>query len=252
MLLSYDAAYHFLDQDRYHNLAILGALEYDSIGMIRGAFQGSRLVAVGVLVEQDRLLYDDRPTVMVSASGSAGVEDLLQQKGWPERLVWSTSRLDLRVAIETCLGCRHDSDRGLHYYMATSAPVCQHTQVRAIIPQDAERLDLAPCSLSPSALLNWLKRGWRMFGAVSEGRLLCHALAAYPISDTEEISAVYTAPYSRQQGLARAVVAATAVDIIGRNHRAVYVTTRANIASQRVAEGLELSPLFETWEIPSG
>jgi predicted GNAT family acetyltransferase len=87
---------------------------------------------------------------------------------------------------------------------------------------------------------------------VYESLLLCHALAAYPIGDTEEVAAVYTASGARRQGFASAVVAATIADILMRGKRAVYACKKTNVASQRVAEGLGMQPLLETWEIVTG
>jgi GNAT superfamily N-acetyltransferase len=137
----------------------------------------------------------------------------------------------------------------VRYYSAAAMAEQPGAPVRRITFDDAEATDLSPCGLSPTALRGWLRRGWRMFGIVRDGALLCHALAAYPLADTEEVSAVFTAPAARRRGLAAAVVAATAADILRRGRRPIYVTTRSNRASRRVAEGLGFGLIGEWWEV---
>src|SRR5205085_10542013 len=141
---------------------------------------------------------------------------LLARDDWPTPATWAIHRRDLLAALEERLGAAHDPERGLQYAIALTPPQRPHPLVRQLTMADADALDLAPCSLSPTALRNWLRRGWRAFGAVRRGALLCHALAAYPIGDTEEVAAVYTAPQARRQGLASAVAAAAIADIAAR------------------------------------
>lgn len=249
MQISPAAARAHLDRDRYHNLMFLGALDFEIVRSISAVERDGALAALALVVEQHGPLPDAWPTVMVTADDADALMALLESFERPARAAWSTHQPELLPILEDRLGRPRDPLRGLLYYIVERPPRRPHRLVRRITASDADVLDLEPCSLSPTALRNWLKRGWRIFGVVESGRLLSHALAAYPIGDTEEVAAVYTAQQARGQGLASAVVAAAIDDILARDHRAIYATTRTNIASQNVAKGLGLAPLFETWDI---
>jgi ribosomal protein S18 acetylase RimI-like enzyme len=248
-LISPVAARAYLDRDRYHNLMLLGALDFETVRSLWGYERDGELAALALSVEQHGPLPEVWPTIMLVATDGDALAQLLTQNDWPAPATWTIQRQDLLPILEERLGSKHDPVRGLLYYIATTPPHRPHPAVRRLTFEDADTLDLTPCALSPTALRNWLKRGWRIFGFVKNGELLGHALAAYPIGDTEEVSAVYTAPRSRGQGIASAVVAAAVADIMSRGHRAVYVTTKANIASQKVATGVGFVPLFETWDV---
>lgn len=230
------------------SLPLLGALEYEPIETIRGVEQAGRLAALALVVAPEPV-PGSLPTVMVAADTHDALAALLSQGSWPQPAVWSVTRTDLLGQLEETLGALHDPARGLRYYIGTAAPLRPHSLVRRLALNDSDAVDIAPCSLSPTALRNWIKRGWRVYGAVSDGMLLCHALAAYPLGDIDEVAAVYTAPGARRQGLASAVVAAVVADIVGRGRRAAYACKKTNVASQRVAEGLGMLPLLETWEV---
>jgi len=232
-------------------LPLLGALEYEPIETIRGVEQHGRLVALALVVAPEPV-PESLPTVMLAAETPHALSALVAQGGWPRPAVWSITRADLLVQLEESLHAAHDPARGIRYYIGTTAPTRSHPLVRRLALNDSDTIDTAPCVLSPTALRNWIKRGWRVYGAVSEGMLLCHALAAYPLSDIDEVAAVYTAPSARRQGLASAVVATVVADIVQRGRRAVYACKKVNVASQGVAEGLGLMPLLETWEIVTG
>ncbi len=243
-----DAARTFLMRDLDHHLPQLGALQYEPIETMRGVEHAGSLAALTLVVAPEPV-PDSLPTVMMAAQRLDDLADLLAQGGWPQRAVWTVSRADLLPQFEAAFGMGHYPARGVRYYVSTAVPVRPNALVRRLSLDDADAIDLAPCALSPTALRNWIKRGWRVYGAVYELMLLCHALAAYPIGDTEEVAAVYTAPGARRQGFASAVVAATIADIVGRGRRAVYACKKSNVASQRVAEGLDMLPLLETWEV---
>jgi GNAT superfamily N-acetyltransferase len=252
MLIAPQAARTFLERDRDTNLMHLGALLYDPVEAYLGAQRNGQLVAVALVVDLAANLPDDRPTVMVAADDAEALALLIHGREWPAQAIWCLSDLALTNELEHLLGRRCDARRGLRYYTAAAdAPIGLPNAdlVRRITIEDADTLDLAPCALSPTALRNWLRRGWRVFGAVRSGALLCHALAAYPIGDTEEISAVFTAPQARRQGLARAVVAATLSDIRSRRQRPVYIAAVRNLPSRRLAEGLGMTLLYQTSEI---
>ena len=249
--LTTDDAQTFLMRDLDGSLPLLGALEYEPVEMIRGVIQAGRLAALALVVAPVPV-PGSLPTVMLAAETSDALAALLAQGGWPRRAMWSVAHAKLLEQLEEILGVAHDPTRGLRYYIGTAAPVRRHPLVRRLALHDADAIDLGPCALSPTALRNWIKRGWRVYGAASEGMLLCHALAGYPLGDVEEVAAVYTAPGARRQGFASAVVAAVVADIVRRGRRAAYACKKTNLASQGVAEGLGLLPLLETWEVVTG
>jgi hypothetical protein len=252
MVISPEAARAYLERDRDANLMPLGALAYDPVRAHVGAERDGALVATALVVELAANLPDGRPTVMVSADDGDAVERLMRDRLWPPEAIWTSSQPETVRELERLLGKRRSQRRGLRYYIGAVARAEPPGVVRPITPADADDLDLSPCALSPTALRNWLRRGWRIFGVVQGHALVCHALAAYPIGDTEEVSAVFTAPRWRRRGLARAAVAATVRDIVGRGRRAVYVAGRSNTASQGVAAGVGLELLHESWEIVTG
>lgn len=226
----------------------LAALAYDPVLAHVGHARGGQIEAVALVVDLAANLPDDRPTVMVAADDPDALRRLLDGESWPARAIWSAARADFVPVLERALGGRASARRGVRYYIGGQG--LPHAGVtRQIEIADCEALDLTPCALSASALRNWIRRGWRVFGAVRDGALVCHALAAYPIGDTEEVSAVFTAPAARRQGLATAVAAAAADDIRARGGRPVYVCNRSNTASRAVAEKLGMALLYETAEI---
>ncbi|MEN9936953.1 MAG: acetyltransferase [Chloroflexota bacterium] len=244
-----EATRAYLERDRDANLVPLGALAYDPVQAHLGVTRSGELAAVALVVDLAANLPDDRPTIMVAADDPDALRELLELPNWPAAAIWTTNHPELLEALERALRHPRSEGRGLCYYLADEPPARQASLVRRITADDADALDLSPCALSPTALRGWLRRGWRVFGAVEGDQLLCHALAAYPIGDTEEVSAVFTAPRARRRGLATDVAGAAAADIVGRGHRAVYVAARSNIASRQVAEGLGMRLMYETWEV---
>lgn len=218
---------------------------------IRGLERAGRLAAVALVVDIAGLLPDPLPSVMLAADGDDALRELLAHGDWPAPAIWVMASPAACRVVEQWSGRTHDPSRGQVLFGDTGtivAPVV-HATLRALSEADADWLDMTPVSLSATALRGWLRRGWRVFGALQGNRLLCHALAAYPVEGYDEVAAVFTAPRMRGQGLAKAVVAAVVNDIRRRGRAAVYVAARQNISSQRVALGVGLNPIAETWEI---
>jgi predicted GNAT family acetyltransferase len=260
--LSRSEAWMYLTHELDRNLALLGALEYDTIKGLYGVRRAGALAGVIVVTEQSWAHNDAAMTMMAAADDADALTDLLAQADWPRAAIWSVRRRGLLPVLEDITGAASDPERGVIYFVAQSVSErireaarsyakadAADALVRQLTIADADLLDLTPCSLSAVALRNWIKRGWRVFGAVESDALLGHALAAYPIADTEEVAAVFTAPDARRRGIASALAAAAIADITARGLRAIYVTKKHNIASRRVATRLGLTQLFETWEI---
>ena len=246
----YEEVLGFLGRAPERNLLLLAALEYDPIEMIWGLRRGSALTALAMVCEPEGPFSNQRAAVLLDAQDAPALAELLARGDWPARPRWIAHRPELLPLVEQFCGARRQPGEGVYQYILARAPERpQAAPVRQLALEDADTLALAPCSLSPVALRNWIKRGWRVFGAVADGVLLGHALAAYPVGQTEEVAAVFTAPTARRQGIASTVVAAAAADIAARGHRATYVCRKTNLASQRVAEGLGFRLLVETWEL---
>lgn len=245
---SYEQARAFLERDLDGNLPLLTALEYEPIETVHAVARDGGLVALALVLEPEGPPSRRRSAVLLDARDEAALVALLARGDWPADVQWVTHRRALLATLASHAGVRPVSDGGLRQYIATRAVDAPRVLVRQLVLEDADALALAPCALSPVALRNWIKRGWRVFGAVADGVLLGHALAAYPVGDVDEVAAVFTAPHARRRGIARSVVAAALADIVARGRRATYVCKKTNIASQRVAEGLGFVPLLETWE----
>ncbi len=244
----FEDAQSFLERAPDANLPLLAALEYDPVEMIWGMARGDVLVSLALVFEPDGPFTRQRSTVLLDALDGRELAELLARGQWPEQPRWTVHRAELLPAVRAFCGARPARSEGVRHYVADAVPARPHPLVRRIALEDADALDLTPCRLSPVALRNWIKRGWRVFGAVDGGALVGHALAAYPVGYFEEVAAVFTAPQRRRQGIASAVVAAAAADILARGQRATYVCRKTNTASRHVAESLGFALLLETWE----
>lgn len=236
----------FLERETMAHLVALGALLFEPVDVVYGVQHEGQLVAISVVVAGEANLPDSIPTITVSGRDAKGLAALVGGANYPPRATWVACTPMARGVLEQQLGRMPEPEQGMVYFLATKAPE-QHRAARELTSADTA-LDLSPCSLSAMALGYWLLRGWRVFGLVENGRLLGHAVAAYPIANTEEVSAVFTAPEARRRGVASACAAATVANIQARGKQAVYVSRKANRASIRVAEGLGMQRLFETWE----
>jgi GNAT superfamily N-acetyltransferase len=263
--ITHDEALEYLMLQRDRHLMHLGALIYDQVRTIIGLRDHGLLKAVVMIVDYAGALPNPRPTMMATADDPAALlhlAELGRERGtWPDRGVWAVAMPALRDALESWLGIRHSPARGLNFYgsehPADGSPLTLNLPAlhapdllaRSLNDTDAEILDLRPCNLSPTALRGWLRQGWRVFGVIQHNILLAHALAAYPIGDSDEIAAVFTAARVRRRGIGAAVVATVIEDSRRRGRRAFYVAYRTNLASCGLAERMGLAHIAQTWEL---
>lgn len=238
----------FLEQRLDRNLSMLGSLIFEPLEQLRGVRQGDTLVALAVVVPGEANVPGALPMVLVDALDNAALHVLVNAGGYPQHAVWCAQQPDHLLLLEHMLGQQHDQSRGVLYFTADTAMPEQQVAARLLLAGDTA-VDLSPCNLGAMALSYWILRGWRVFGVIEDGRLLGHAVASYPIADTEEVAAVFTAPEARRRGVASACVAAAVTDIRQRGKRAMYVSRKNNAGSIAVAEGLGMRQLCETWEI---
>lgn len=116
---------------------------------------------------------------------------------------------------------------------------------RPLTIADAPLMDAGATMMGGRGLRDGLARGYRPFGVVVDNRVVAHAVAANGTDWTEEVMSVWTAPRRRGQGLATAVVAATAADILSRGKTAIYVAAATNRASRRVAVKVGFQPVYD-------
>ena len=238
----------FLEQHLDRNLSMLGSLIFEPLEQLRGVRQGDTLVALAVVVPGEANVPGALPSVLTDALDDVALHALVNAGGYPQHAVWNVQQPNYRMLLEHMFGQQHDESRGVVYFIADTAMPEQRVRARQLLAGDTT-VDLAPCNLGAMALSYWILRGWHVFGVVEDGRLLGHAVASYPIADTEEVAAVFTAPEARRRGVASACAAAAITNIRERGKRAVYVSRKNNAASIAVAEGLGMRRLCETWEI---
>jgi GNAT superfamily N-acetyltransferase len=261
--ITIEEAQTFLMQDRDQHLMHLGALRYDPVQAMVAVVEHSQVKALALLVTEAGALPDPKPTMLIATHDPAMIEPLLAWRERPERCVLAVADPRLAMRLEQLLQARTAPMRGLAYYGAEHAtthvpltlrppPTPSGMIVRRLHELDCTELDLLPCGLSSTALRGWLRLGWRVFGAIEGSTLLAHALAAYPLGESDEVAALYTAGRARRRGIGSAVVTAVIDDSRARGRRAFYVASRHNRASRQLAEQLGLRLLTETYEIVLG
>lgn len=230
------------------NLVALGALLFEPVEAIHAFRRGRQIVALSVVVAGEANIPNSLPTITMIGHDDDALAALVSVANYPQYATWVACTPAAHKALEVQLGRAAVHNQGMVYFGATGPLNNAHGMARELTGADTA-LDLSPCSLSAVALGYWLLRGWHVFGFVEDGRLLGHAVAAYPIANTEEVSAVFTAPEARRRGIASACTAAAIANIQARGKQAIYVSRKDNLASINVAEGLGMERLFETWEI---
>jgi RimJ/RimL family protein N-acetyltransferase len=121
-------------------------------------------------------------------------------------------------------------------FSLTEMPTLPVGDTRLLTLLDAPMMAASATLWGRTGLVDAVHAGFRPFGIVRGDRVVACAMAANVTEWTEEVMSVWTAPRHRGQGLATAVVARTAADIVARGKSAIYVAAEINRASQRVAE----------------
>jgi ribosomal protein S18 acetylase RimI-like enzyme len=229
----------FLGQNPVANVELLGALRYDrEIHCIGAVREGS---IVGVLVvarEDDDMLaarfeaVEDDVLLLLIAACPPGVRRIAVHRPWmlpalaaafhlvqdqPSDTVFSTTRIAIPLS-----------------------PIVRPLQIA-----DAPLVAASAAMMGVTAFLDGLEQGFRPFGIVANDRLIAHAIAANTTDWTEEVMSVWTARRRRGQGLATAVVATAAADILSHGKTALYVAAVTNRASQRVAVKVGFQPAYD-------
>lgn len=229
--ITMEQAITFLGQDPVANVELLGAIRYDRAVQCIGALRGDVLVGVLVFAQEEdddawavRFEAVDRETLFPLIDACPpGVQRIAVHRPWMVRPLASAFRLIPEQRSETVF-CAHS------VISPPSSPA-----VRLLTVADASVMEASATMGGGRGFLVALAQGFRPFGIIVENRVVAHAFAANATDWTEEVMSVWTAPRRRGQGLATAVVATAAADILRREKIAIYVAAVTNLASQRVA-----------------
>ncbi len=229
----------FLGHDPVATVELLTALRYDREIQCIGAFADGVLAGVLVVGRED----DDRVAARFEAAESGallpliaacppGVQRIAVHRSWTLPALASAFRLIPEQPSETV-------------FSATHIALPLSPTVRLVRVADAPIVAASAAMMSGTVLLDMIGQGFRPFGIFTKDRLIAHAIAANTTDWTEEVMSVWTAPRRRGQGLATAVVATAAADILNRGKTAIYVASVTNRASQRVAVKVGFQPSYD-------
>src|SRR5690348_12796006 len=138
MVISFAEAHTYLEKSLDQNLVLLGALDYEAVDALYGVERDGSLVAIALVLEPPWATTNDLPTVLVAATDSDALGQLVLQADWPPAAVWSIGDYGLLHTLEKQLDTSHDPKRGLLYLMTTTIPDRPHPLVRRLTAKDAD------------------------------------------------------------------------------------------------------------------
>lgn len=242
-LQTHAAAVRYLNRDPHANRELLLALHYEPIADVRVAVRDATVV--GVLIRGPGPTGTLDEWLRVDADDARAVDELLQDTQLtPVQVVsihrpWIATMLMRRYALVP-------SGDGVYGYLVDPARLRTHVDptVRLLEPDDGRLVERSGCGWSRTYFTRLFEDRRRPWAAIKDGLIVCRASSGYPDADSEEVIGVWTHPGWRGRGLAQAVVAAVAGDILGRAPFAAYTTTFGNPASQAVAAGVGFERSF--------
>ena len=236
-----ELATEFLGHDPVGSIELLCAIRYDRDVRCFGALRDGILAGLLVVTrEDDNALAarfeatDTEALPLLIAACPPSIRRIAIHRPWMLPVLVSAFPLLPGQESETVF-----SATAIH--RAPSSPA-----VRPLTLADAPLMDRSATMMGSSGLRDGLAQGYRPFGIVSGDRVIAHAVAASGTAWTEEVMSVWTAPRRRGEGLATAVVSATASDILDHGKTAIYVAAVANRASQRVAIKVGFQRAYDT------
>jgi GNAT superfamily N-acetyltransferase len=237
--ISPEQATTFLGRDPVATVELLGALRYDREIRCIGAVRGGVLAGVLVVArEEDDTLAarfeaaDEGALLPLIAACPTGVQRIAVHRPWTLPALTTAFRLVQEQPSETV-------------FSAARLAIPPAPTARRLRAADAPIVAASAAMMDVTAFLDGFEQGFRPFGIVANDRLIAHAIAANTMDWTEEVMSVWTAPRRRGQGLATAVVATAAADILSHGKTAIYVAAVTNRASQRVAVKVGFQPAYD-------
>jgi GNAT superfamily N-acetyltransferase len=232
----------FLSHDPVGSVELLCALRYDDeiqcVGVLRDG------APMGVLVAA-REEGDDALTARFEAAETEALAPLIAAcPPGVHRIV--VHRPWMLPALQSAFRLKPEQPSDTVFFAHSVIPPPSSPAVRLLTVADAPLMAASAAMGAGMGFLASLAYGFRPFGVIFGDRIVAHACAASGTDWTEEVMSVWTAPRQRGQGLATAVVAATAADILSRGKTAIYVAAVTNRASQRVAVKVGFQPAYDT------
>lgn len=248
-----EVAAGYLARDPAGNVEPLVSLWHDADVSAWGAWRGDALAGVGVAGRQWR----GGPLVAAAEADDADAYRALLAALPPSVAQFTLHRAALLPILAAALPLAPAPHDELCYLTAGAVVASLAPSVVDARPLAAADATIVAASATPwgsAGFADALRDGYRPFGVVRDGRLVARAMAAYATGHTEEVAAVWTAHRWRGRGLATAVVAATAADILTRVPLATYAVRPDNLASRRVAEkvGFALAHRTATYALLRG
>ncbi len=231
----------FLAHDPVGGIELLCAIRYDRDVRCIGAVRDGVLAGVLVVTREDddalaaRFEAADTETLLpLIAACPRGVRRIAVHRPW------------MLPALVAAFPLMPGQESETVFAAAAINPPPSSFAARPLTLADAPLMVSSAAMGGGTPFVEALARGFRPFGIIIENRIVAHACAANGTAWTEEVMSVWTAPRRRGQGLATAVVAAAAADILNRGKTAIYVAAVANRASQRVATKVGFQSAYDT------
>lgn len=231
--ISPDIATAYLAREVAGNVEAIISLAHDYFPRALGVWRDDRLA--GVLVA-GREWPTGPATARVAADNTGALHALLA--AFPPDIFqisvahpWMLPLLTARFALAAV-------PYSAHVFLTASAVVAppQLSAVRPLTWRDAAVVAASATPWGRDGFEADLAEGFRPLGIIEGQRLIARAMASFETRWSEEVTSVWTAPRHRGRGLATAVVAAVATDILTRRPLATYAARSDNAASLRVAE----------------
>lgn len=231
-----------LAADPVGNVELLCALRYDHAIQCIGVVRGGALAGVLVAAQEDG---DNALTARFEAADDAALAPLIAACPPDARRI-VVHRAWMLPALTTAFSLIPEQMSESVFFATATIALPASPTVRLLTIADAGVVAVSATMGGGKGFLDALAQGFRPFGVLTDDRLIAHAIAANATDWTEEVMSVWTAPRVRGRGLATAVVATTAADILRRNRTAIYVAAVTNLASQRVAVKTGFQRAYET------
>lgn len=232
----------FLSRDPVGSVELLCALRYDRDIRCVGALRDGMLAGVLVATREEG---DDALTARFEAADAETLASLIAAcPPVVHRIV--VHRPWMLPALQGAFRLRPEQPSDTVFFAHAVIPQTGAPAVRLLTAADAPLMAASAAMGAGMGFLASLAHGFRPFGIILGDRIVAHACAANGTDWTEEVMSVWTAPRQRGQGLATAVVAATAADILSRGKTAIYVAAVTNHASQRVAVKVGFQQAYDT------
>ncbi len=232
----------YLGHDPVGNVELLGALRYDREIHCVGVVNEGRLAGVLVVAREE----DDDARAARFETAEHGALLALIAACPPDIQRIAVHRPWMLPALSAAFRLVPEQrDETVFFAHAVIPPPASPT-VRLLTMADAQMMAASAAMGAGRGFLAGLAQGFRPFGVIVEDRVVAHAFAANETDWTEEVMSVWTAPRWRGRGLAPAVVAVAAADILRRGKTAIYVAAITNRASQRVAVKVGFQRSYDT------